>query len=311
MLAWRISPAFTLSLDRPRVMAILNVTPDSFSDGGRHASLEAALERATQAAEQGADVLDVGGESTRPGAARVPPAEQIARVVPVIHAIRRVGVFPGPITVDTTRAEVARAALDAGADAINDVAAGLEDPAMLPLAASRGCGIVLMHRLSPPELDQYSDRYQHPPPYTDVVEEVRAFLKDRLTAALHAGLHSHAMLLDPGLGFGKSVEQNLALIRGTPRLLSLGRPVLSGVSRKSFAGRLGLGRDSDPSERLAPSLALSVLHLFHGARVFRVHDVRPHVEALRAAWAVLKPTTTEPEQMTFAPNAPPRPPPKE
>jgi dihydropteroate synthase len=306
MPVWRLSPRFTLALDRPRVMAILNVTPDSFSDGGRYASLEQALERAGEAAAEGADLLDVGGESTRPGASPVPPQEQIRRVVPVIDAIRRRGLFPGPITIDTTRAEVARAALDAGADAVNDVSAGTEDPGMLNLAASRGCGMVLMHRLAPPRHDRYSDRYEQPPDYQDVVESVLAFLAERLSAVLRAGVEPEAVLLDPGLGFGKTVEQNLALIRGTPRLLCLGRPVLSGVSRKSFAGRVGLGRDSDPSERLASSLALSVLHLAFGARVFRVHDVRSHVEALRAAWSALGPMTTEPERTSTRSEFPPR-----
>ncbi|MBM4109038.1 MAG: dihydropteroate synthase [Phycisphaerae bacterium] len=287
MPAWRLSPRLSLDLGRPRVMAILNATPDSFAD--RHPTLDAALARARAAADQGADLLDVGGESTRPGAARMPADEQTARVVPIIRAIRERALFPGPISIDTTLAAVARAALDAGADAINDVSAGLEDAGMLPLAAERSCGLILMHRLAPPDRDRYSDRYEAPPEYPDVVESVRMFLADRLAAAINAGVDPDALVLDPGLGFGKSVEQNLALIRGTPRLLSLGRPVLSGVSRKSFAGRAALGRESDPSERLAPSLALSVLHLASGARLFRVHDVAEHVAALGAAWAVLAP----------------------
>lgn len=292
MPAWRVSPRLTLDLDRPKVMAILNTTPDSFSDGGRHLALAAALERARTAAAEGADVLDIGGESTRPGAARVSAEEQIARVAPVIREIRAHGLFPGPITVDTTLAAVARAALDAGADGVNDVSAGLDDPGMLPLVAERGCGVVLMHRLVPPDRDRYSDQHEGPPEYRNVVEFVRTFLADRLAAAVAAGVRADAIVLDPGLGFGKTVEQNLELIRGTGRLVELGRPVLSGISRKSFAGRVGLGRDSAPSERLASSLALGVLHLAHGARLFRVHDVRAHVEALRAAWA----TTTESER---------------
>lgn len=305
MPAWRLSPRLTLDLDRPAVMAILNVTPDSFAQ--RHGSLESALERARAAAEEGADVLDVGGESTRPGAARVPEREQVERVVPVIRAIRARGLFAGPITIDTTRSAVARQALDAGADAVNDVSGGLEDPAMLPLVARRGCGVVLMHRLRAPEQDRYSDRYDAPPDYGDVVEAVRTFLAGRLDAALRAGIAPEAVVLDPGLGFGKTVDQNLAIIRGTGRLVSLGRPVLSGVSRKSFAGRAGLARDSEPAERLAPTLALSVLHLHFGARLFRVHDVRAHVEALRAAWGVIGSTTTEPERPGSGRDGPPGP----
>ncbi|MFG0304668.1 MAG: dihydropteroate synthase [Phycisphaerales bacterium JB040] len=278
--AWGIGPGRTLPLDRPRVMTVLNVTPDSFSDGGRLTSPAVVVGAALRALEDGADLLDVGGESTRPGAERVPVLEQIRRVVPAIEAIRAAGVGL-PISVDTTRAEVARAALDAGADIINDVAAGLEDEGVLALAARRGCGLILMHRRLPPGEDSYSDAYASPPSDADVVATVAGFLGDRLGAALAAGVAPEAVVLDPGLGFGKSVEQNLELIAGTPRLLALGRPVLSAASRKSFVGRASLGRDSEPGERLAGSLAVTAAHFQAGARLFRVHDTRPHVEALR------------------------------
>lgn len=273
-------------------MAILNVTPDSFSDGGVLTSAGDAADAAKRAADEGADMLDVGGESTRPGAARIPAAEQIDRVVPAIEAIRRAGVDV-PVSIDTTLASVARAALDAGADAINDVSAGTEDDEMLPLAAERGCGIILMHRLRAPDQDAYSDRYERAPEYTDVVADVRTALGDSLARATAAGIDPASVVLDPGLGFGKSVEQNLELIRRTGEIVSLGRPVLSGISRKSFVGRVSLGRDSDPSERLEGSLALGVVHLLAGARLFRVHDAGAHARALSAAWAALPHATAQ------------------
>lgn len=267
-------------------MAILNVTPDSFADGGKLADVGSVVDAARAAAEAGADLLDIGGESTRPGAQRVDVDEQIRRVVPAVRAIRDAGLTL-PISIDTTRSGVAEAALDAGADAINDVAAGTEDASMLALACERGCGLVLMHRATTPERDRYSDAYDRDPTYErGVVGAVSDFLGERLDAAIGAGVSPERVLLDPGLGFGKSVEQNLELIRGTEALLKLGRPVLSALSRKSFVGRVSLGRDSDPSERLAGTLALTALHLQAGARVFRVHDVAPAAEALQAAWAV-------------------------
>lgn len=263
-------------------MAILNVTPDSFADGGRLGTPESAANAADVAVAAGADMLDIGGESTRPGAARVDVKEQIERVVPAIRLIRARGITV-PISVDTTRVAVAAAALDAGADAVNDVSAGVEDDGMLRLIAQHGAGVILMHRLAPPGSDSYSDRYSASPAYADVVGEVTRFLGERLAIAARAGLDPSSVMLDPGLGFGKSVEQNLELIGGTPSLRALGRPVLSALSRKSFVGRVGLDRESTPDERLASTLALSVVHYQAGARLFRVHDVREHVEALRAA----------------------------
>ncbi|MEM7229860.1 MAG: dihydropteroate synthase, partial [Planctomycetota bacterium] len=183
---WKLATNRTLDFTRPRLMGVLNVTPDSFSDGGAYATTDAAVVRALEMVRDGAQVIDVGGESTRPGADRIDADEQIQRVVPVIEKIRaEADVF---ITIDTTRAAVAAAALDAGADAINDVSAGLEDDAMLALAASRGCGIILMHRLLPPELDSYSDRYETPPVFDDVVRTTRAFLQERMAAAQRAGV---------------------------------------------------------------------------------------------------------------------------
>ena len=283
---WQVGRDKTLRLDRPRLMAIVNLTPDSFYDGGRLRSVEAAVARAAAAVSEGADVLDLGGESTRPGAARVPDDEQIRRVVPVVAAIRGAGgaLATVPISVDTTRSAVAAAALDAGADAINDVSAGTEDAALLPLAAERGAGLVLMHRLRPPGEDSYSDRYAASPDYAasgGVVAAVRSFLAERAAAALEAGVRRESIVLDPGLGFGKTVEQNLQLIRRTGELCELGYPILSGISRKSFTGRYAGMTESSPADRLAPSLELARQHRRAGARIFRVHDAGAHAAVLR------------------------------
>lgn len=294
--AWCLAHGRSLALDRPRLIAIINLTPDSFHAGARFTDAGAAVDHAERAIAAGAEMLDVGAESTRPGAARISDDEQVRRLAPFLTQLRarRGTVASTPVSVDTTLAEVARAALDAGADAINDVSAGNEDGAMLSLAAARGAGLVLMHRLRPPGTDSYSDRYSAKPRYHNVVEDVRTFLESRAQAATDAGLARESIVIDPGLGFGKSVDQNLELIRATPRLASLGFPVLSALSRKSFVGRVSLGRDSAPEERLAGTLALSVAHMIAGARLFRVHDVPEHAEALRAAWELHTPAR-EPE----------------
>ncbi|MBY0307564.1 MAG: dihydropteroate synthase, partial [Phycisphaerales bacterium] len=231
---------------------------------------------------EGAVGVDVGGESTRPGAARVDAAEQRARVVPVVRALRRL-VGDGPVvTVDTTLAEVAAAGLDAGADAVNDVSGGTEDAAMLSLVAARRCGVVLMHRAAPPGRDSYSTRYglageRGAPLEGDAVEAVRRALAGLVERALACGVGFESIVIDPGLGFGKTVEQNLALIRRTGELLAIGRPVMSGLSRKSFTARAaGLPDDTLPAQRLDATLALSREHRRAGARLFRVHDVRAH-----------------------------------
>lgn len=285
---WHLGPGRVLTLDRPRIMGILNVTPDSFYDGGRLPTPELAADRAQQLADQGADILDVGGESTRPGSTPVPPEEQIRRVVPVIEHIRARGLTIA-ISTDTTSARVARAAIDAGTDCVNDVSAGQADPGMLPLVADTGLGLVMMHRLKPPAQDSYSTAYTRDPEYNPgVVQVVRGYLRQRAEAAARAGVNAASILLDPGLGFGKSVEQNAALIRGTPQLRALGYPVLSALSRKSFVGALGkLPEGHTPADRLEPTLALSVLHLVQGAMVFRVHDVDRLAAVLSAAWSVL------------------------
>lgn len=283
-LAWDI-PGGRLTITRPLLMGIVNVTPDSFSDGGAYPSVDAARDAALRLVAEGADLLDVGGESTRPGAAPVPAQEQIRRVVPVIRAIRDAG-CQVPISVDTTRASVAAEAVRAGAVIVNDVSAATDDAEMLHVVAQAGAGMILMHRAARPSDDRYSDRYERPPIVGDVVAEVRAFLASRLAAAVAAGVARDRVALDPGLGFGKTVEQNLELIRRGDEVAALGRPVVSGISRKSFAGRVGLGRDSAPAERVWSSVGLAVAHALRGAHVHRVHDVLVHAEALRAAWGV-------------------------
>ena len=281
---WTAGSDRIVSLDPFAIMGVVNATPDSFSDGGRFSNSEEAAQYALQLVDEGAAVIDVGGESTRPGAERVDAEEQVRRVVPVIARIRSRSSVA--ITVDTTLAAVAEAALEAGADAVNDVSAGCEDPAMFPLVARRGAGIVLMHRLAAPGDDQYSDRYIEPPIYDDVVREVASFLLMRAELAMSAGIAREAIALDPGLGFGKSVAQNYELLARTSELAALGFPVLVGASRKSFLGAVS-GR-TDPEQRIIASAVAAVAAYGGGARIIRAHDVGAHREALLVAHAVLK-----------------------
>jgi dihydropteroate synthase len=253
----------------PAIWGILNVTPDSFSDGGKWLRAEAAVEQGLRLLQDGADVLDVGGESTRPGAVTVPPEEEAARVVPVVAALRKAGVR-SPISVDTRKAAVARAALDAGADVVNDVSAGTHDAGMLPLVAERGAGLVLMHMLGEP------GTMQRAPAYGDVVAEVATYLAARRAAATRAGVRPERLWLDPGIGFGKALEHNLALLSGLERFAALG-PVLLGASRKSFLGAL-TGRL--PAERVIGSLACVARGAQAGVAAVRVHDVKETKELL-------------------------------
>jgi dihydropteroate synthase len=257
-----------LSLARPLIMGIVNVTPDSFSDGGRHATRDSALAHALRLIEEGADILDIGGESTRPGAAGVTQAEEMERVVPLVAALAGRGV---PLSVDTSKPAVMRAALDAGADIVNDVTA-LQAPGAIATIAASGCGVVLMHMQGEPRTMQVAPRYE------DVVAEVVAFLRDRLAAVSEAGITPDRVALDPGFGFGKTVEHNFRLLRELPRLLALGCPVLAGLSRKSMLGAV-TGRAVD--ERVTASVVGAVLAAERGARLLRVHDVAATRDGLR------------------------------
>ncbi len=286
---WRFAQHHTLSLTSAKLIAILNITPDSFSDGGELAATEQVVTRARQAIKEGAAMLDIGGESTRPGASPVTPANQIDRVCPAIEAIRNAGVT-APISIDTTSAAVARAALEVGANAINDVSAGLDDPPILKLAAQQNAGLILMHRLRSPSADSYSTQYKHPPQYPrGVVAEVSDFLLDRAQAAVAAGVHPQAIVLDPGLGFGKSVQQNFELIAQISKIVSLGYPVLGAASRKSFLGHVKDDQPALPPKERAHASVAACLSLYQaGLRLFRVHDVSIHAEALRVTETILE-----------------------
>jgi len=281
---WPVGPDRVLSLDPFVVMGVVNMTPDSFSDGGQFASVDEALAHALQLVEEGAGIIDVGGESTRPGAQPVAADEQIRRVVPLIARLR--GRSNVAISIDTTSAAVAHAALEAGADIVNDVSAGADDEGMFRLVAKRGAGLILMHRIAAPAEDSYSDRYPKEPSYGDVVRDVCDFLIDRADAAINAGIARDAIAVDPGLGFGKSVSQNFELLARTSEIAALGFPVLIGASRKSFLGAVS-GR-SDPEQRIVGSVVAAVAAFGGGARIVRAHDVGAHREALLVAHAVLR-----------------------
>ncbi len=254
-------------------MGIVNVTPDSFSDGGRYLDPEAAIAHGLELAAAGADVLDVGGESTRPGAAAVGVEEELARVLPVVSALAGAG---HRVSIDTSKAAVAERALAAGAAIVNDVTA-FGDPAMAAVCAEAGAGLILMHMKGTPRT------MQDDPSYDDVVVEVRDFLAERLAAAVAAGVAAERVWVDPGIGFGKTVDHNLELIERLGELRELGRPVVLGASRKRFLGEL-TGREVDG--RLAASLAVAVLGVGNGADVLRVHDVGPTRDALTVVAAV-------------------------
>lgn len=262
---------------RGRIMGILNVTPDSFSDGGRHVGVEAALEHARRMIGEGAEIIDVGGESTRPGAAEVGLEEEIARTRPVVAALR--AEWDGLISIDTMKSAVAAAALEAGADIVNDVSGLRGDPAMLALCAASGCGVVVMHMQGDPRTMQVA------PTYGDVVDEVRTFFTERLATLIAAGIDPEALCFDPGIGFGKTVEHNLDLLRGLGDLEVGGRPLLLGVSRKSFIGRVL--DSSEVADRAWPTVALTAWAREAGARIHRVHEVKANVEALRMVEAIL------------------------
>jgi dihydropteroate synthase len=259
-------------------MGIVNVTPDSFSDGGLFLAPERAIAHGEELAAEGADILDVGGESTRPGAEAVDAGQELGRVEPVVAALAGAGGPGAEVSIDTSKAAVAATALDRGAAIVNDVTALRGDPELGALCAERGCTLVLMHMQGTPRTMQLK------PTYDDVVEDVRAFLAERIQAAVDAGVDERRIWVDPGIGFGKTLTHNLELLRRLGELRELGRPIVIGSSRKSFIGAL-TGRDA--SERLGGTVASNVLALSAGADVFRVHDVAEVARALRVAAAIL------------------------
>jgi dihydropteroate synthase len=267
-------PVLAERLPRPSVVGVLNVTPDSFSDGGLHVDPEAAVAHARAMLADGAAMVDVGGESTRPGSDGIALGEELRRVTPVLE-----GLQGAPVSIDTTKAEVARSALALGAELVNDVTALRGDPELAHVVAESGAYLCLMHMQGEPRT------MQDAPAYDDVVDTVTAFLEERLAFAVAAGVDEERVCLDPGIGFGKTPDQNLELVRGLPRIASLGRPVLVGLSRKSTLGKV-LG---DPDARVGTddaSVGAAIAAFDRGASIFRVHDVRRHVEALAVAAAI-------------------------
>jgi dihydropteroate synthase len=258
----------------PKLMGVVNVTPDSFSDGGRYLDAEAAVRHGEELLKDGASILDVGGESTRPGAEEVDEAEELRRVEPVVRALAR----DATVSIDTSKLAVAEAALDAGASIVNDVTAFKHDPEMAALCAERGMGVVLMHMPGNPRTMQDDPRYE------DVVEDVKAFLAERMEFAVGQGIEEERIWLDPGIGFGKTLEHNLELLRRLGELRELGRPLVVGTSRKSFIGKVD---GSDVEDRIGGSIATSVLAAAEGADVLRVHDVAEMAQALAVTNAVL------------------------
>lgn len=269
-------PPWTEPRARPCLMGILNVTPDSFSDAGRYLDPAHAVKHGLAMAAHGADIIDVGGESTRPGARRESAEVQIERILPVVRGLRH-GLPEGVlISIDTTLTVVAQAALEAGAGMINDVSAGEDDPAMFRLAARHDAFLVLMHKQGEPV------SMQEAPAYSDVVAEVADYLRRRAQRAIGAGLDARRLVLDPGIGFGKKREHNLDLLRALPRLAGIGHPLLIGTSRKRFMGRLC--EERDPSQLLGATCATTALGVAAGVRLFRVHDVKANRQAADVAW---------------------------
>ncbi len=263
---------------KPLIMGILNVTPDSFSDGGRYTDLDQALQQAAVMIKEGADILDIGGESTRPGSERVNAEQQIERVVPVIQAIRGRLSPSIMISVDTTLAQVAEAAIKAGANMINDIAAGRDDPHIFSVAAQYQVPLILMHMQGTPK------NIQDNPFYDDVFTEVSEFLVDQVQKALDAGVIRENIWLDPGIGFGKRKQDNLILLAQLPRFVELGFPVLLGTSRKRFMG--SICQVTEPSELVTATAVTSALGVMAGVQLFRVHDVLANRQAVDVAWAI-------------------------
>jgi len=262
----------------PVVMGVVNVTPDSFSDGGLYLDVDAAVEHGRELAAEGAAILDIGGESTRPGADEVPEGEELERVVPVIERLAQASGPDAPlVSIDTRKARVAEQALQAGARIVNDISAFRHAPEIAGLVAGAGAHCCLMHMLGEPRTMQENPRYD------DVVSDVRAFLEERVAFAVGEGVPEERIWVDPGIGFGKTIDHNLELLRRLDEIVAIGRPVVIGTSRKSFLGKI-TGRDE--THRLPGTIATNVMAYERGARVFRVHDVAPVVDALKVAAAI-------------------------
>jgi dihydropteroate synthase len=266
------------NIAKPLIMGILNVTPDSFSDGGQFNQIDAALQHAELMLAEGATVIDIGGESTRPGSNPVNSDEQIKRVIPIITAIRQQFSEKLTISIDTTLSTVAEAALDAGANLINDVSAGQNDPELFTLAAKRNVPIILMHSQGTPKTMQDN------PYYEEVVTEVINKLDERITAAINAGINKDNIIIDPGIGFGKRKQDNLDLLANLDKFVALGFPVLLGASRKRFMG--AICNVIEPSELVTATAVTTALGVMAGVKLFRVHDVKENKQALDVAWAI-------------------------
>lgn len=266
------------AIDKPLIMGILNVTPDSFSDGGKYSELELAVEQAKKMLDEGVGIIDIGGESTRPGAEAVCQEEQIIRVVPVINEIRKQLSETIPISIDTTLSEVAKAALDVGATMINDISAGQNDKSILQLASKRSVPIILMHMQGTP------GTMQDNPHYDDVVSEVIEKLRKRVEEALNAGIKKENIVVDPGIGFGKRRADNINLLAHLDKLVELGYPVLLGASRKRFMG--SLCSVTEPSELVIATAVTTAMGVMSGVQIFRVHDVMENRQAVDVAWAI-------------------------
>ncbi len=277
-----------MSDDPFRIMGVVNVTPDSFSDGGQYLDAVAAIAHGLELEAEGAAILDIGGESTRPGAASVPEDEELRRVIPVIEGLLAAG-CKAQISIDTSKSGVATRALASGATLVNDVTAFRGDPEIAAVVAEANADCCLMHMLGTPRTMQDDPRYD------DVVSDVKAFLEERMSFAIAHGIEEDRIMLDPGIGFGKTVEHNLELVRRLGELVELGRPVVIGTSRKSFLGRI-TGREVD--DRVAATVATNVLAYERGARVFRVHDVAPVRDALTVAAATVTARWTTPTSTT-------------
>ncbi len=277
LVQWKIGGKIVDLSRRAVIMGVLNVTPDSFSDGGEFFPIEKAVARATEMAAEGADIIDIGGESTRPGSDPISPDEEWQRVIPVLEKLR--GHISPLISIDTSKSSVARAAIDCGAAIVNDITGGRGDGAMMKLIAEKGAAFIIMHMQGEPKTMQIA------PQYGDVVSEVADFFRQQYDRAIECGVDPMAIAFDPGIGFGKTLEHNLDLLRNLEELRVENRPLVIGVSRKGFLGKLtGLAATH---ERLGPTIALTAILRTRGARVFRVHDVKENVAALRVTEALL------------------------